>query len=125
MNTPQEFIANYERGLAAQSWSAIAPLIHERCVVTFNEGTHVGKPQVEAAFRKTFALIKDETYTIRNIHWVQETETSAVLTYEFDWSGKINGQPASGSGRGTSVLTRQSGSWQLLCEHLGPPARTG
>jgi ketosteroid isomerase-like protein len=123
MNTPQEFISAYEAALATQTWEAVAPLIHENCAVTFSEGTYIGKAEVERAFRKTFALIQNEKYSIRDVRWILETGETAVLIYHFSWSGLIEGQPASGSGRGTSILTRQDGKWQLICEHLGPLAR--
>ena len=123
INSPQAFISTYEEGLASQSWAEIAPLIHENCAVTFSAGTHIGKVAVEAAFRKTFALIKEEKYKISDTHWIRETENSAVLIFQFSWSGIIEGKFASGSGRGTSVLTNENGKWQLICEHLGPPAR--
>jgi len=122
MSSPEQFIHQYEKALATQQWENVAPLIHEDCVATFSEGTYKGKAEVEQAFRRTFALIQDETYAISNVHWVQKTETIAVLVYNFSWSGVINGQAASGSGRGTSVLTKQDGEWQLICEHLGPNA---
>jgi ketosteroid isomerase-like protein len=123
MNTPQALMTAYEQALATQAWDNVAPLIHEQCTATFSEGTYIGKAEVEAAFRKTFDLIKDETYTIDHVHWIQETSQTAVLIYHFHWSGIINGNFASGSGRGTSVLINESGNWQLLCEHLGPPAK--
>lgn len=118
--TPEQFIHQYETALATQQWEKVAPLIHEDCVATFSEGTHKGKTEVEQAFRRTFELIQDETYAISNLHWVQKTETMAVLVYNFSWSGMINGQYASGSGRGTSVLVKSENHWQLICEHLGP-----
>jgi hypothetical protein len=54
---------------------------------------------------------------------VAKTDTYAVLTYTFRWSGLIDGKPASGSGRGTSVLVNEGDGWQILTEHLGPLAR--
>lgn len=120
--TPEQFISQYEAALATQQWESVAPLIHKDCVVTFNDGTYKGKAAVEETFRRTFALIQDEIYSLSNIYWVQRTETTAVLVYNFSWSGIINGQTASGSGRGTSVLIQQAGKWQLICEHLGPNA---
>ncbi len=123
MSNPQEFILAYEKALATQAWENVAPLIHEQCVTTFSEGTYIGKAEVESAFRKTFSLIKDEKYAISNIHWIRETEDLAILIYHYSWSGIINGQFASGSGRGTSVLTNDEGEWQILCEHLGPSAK--
>jgi ketosteroid isomerase-like protein len=74
------------------------------------------------AFERTFALIQDETYSIRDVHWVKQAEEYAVCLYTFHWQGTINGRPASGSGRGTSILVREAGKWLLLVEHLGPDA---
>jgi ketosteroid isomerase-like protein len=45
----------------------------------------------------------------------------AAYLFDFDWSGRIDGRPASGNGRGTCVLRRHNGTgWRLLIEHLGP-----
>ncbi|HUF38418.1 MAG TPA: nuclear transport factor 2 family protein [Anaerolineales bacterium] len=123
MQKPEDFIKAYETALAAQDWDRIAPLIHEDCVATFTEATFRGKSEVEGAFKKTFALIRDEVYRLEEIQWLKETDDFAVLTYTFHWSGLIDGKPASGSGRGTSVLVREGGRWLLLAEHLGPPPR--
>lgn len=123
MTSPLDFIRSYETALATQDWQQIAPLIHDDCVAVFTENTFRGKTAVEAAFRKTFALIEDETYGINNINWQLRTENVAVLTYNFAWSGTIDGQAASGGGRGSSVLVCENGRWLLLLEHLGPPAR--
>jgi hypothetical protein len=125
IGSARSFVAAYEVALGTQRWEVIAPLVHPDCTVTFSEGTYRGIAQVEAAFRKTFALIQDETYEMREVHWVLECETTAVLTFNFHWSGVIHGKAASGSGRGTSVLMKGSAGWQLICEHLGPEAVGG
>ena len=116
----EEFIEKYEAALAAQDWNQISPLIHDNCVATFSEGTYKGKLQIESAFRKTFDLIKDEAYKLSSIHWAMKTESIAVFTYNFNWSGIINGESASGGGRGTSTIINNDGKWQLIAEHLGP-----
>lgn len=120
MTKPETFIRSYESALATQTWENVAPLIHPDCVATFNDGTYHGIAAVEAAFRRTFALIEDEEYRLSEIRWLKEAEHFAVLTYIFNWSGKIDGKAASGSGRGTSVLVNEGNGWQVLAEHLGP-----
>lgn len=122
--TPESFLAAYEAALATQDWEQVAPLIHDDCVAVFTEDTFRGKHAVEGAFRKTFALIRDETYHLSNISIIHATAESTVLAYDFAWSGIIGGQRASGGGRGTSVLVKQHGRWLLLYEHLGPPPRS-
>lgn len=121
--TAQEFLQRYEKALATQQWGNIAPLLHPDVCVTFNNGTYKGIAEVEGAFRRTFALIEDETYTISNVHWIREDDALAVCLYNFHWTGIINGQMASGGGRGTSVLVNENGRWQILTEHLGPEAK--
>ena len=118
---PEDFIRAYEQALGTQDWRQVDPLVHEDACVSFSNGTvHKGKPAVKLAFERNFSSIKDETYTMTNVHWVMKTDETAVYLFDFHWSGIINDQPASGGGRGTSVLIKQDGKWELLVEHLGP-----
>ena len=121
--SPEEFIRAYEQALATQDWTNVDPLVQENACVTFSDGTvHKGKPAVRTAFEGNFSIIKDEEYSISNVHWVIEGSETAVNLFEFNWSGLINGQAASGSGRGTSVLIKENDKWLLIVEHLGPKA---
>lgn len=118
---PEKFIQNYEQALASQDWSRVEPLVHKDACVTFSNGAvHKGKSAVKAAFEKNFSLIKDEEYSISNVHWVMKGNETAVYLFEFNWSGIINDKPATGSGKGTSVLVKENDQWKLLVEHLGP-----
>lgn len=121
--SPEEFIRAYEQTLATQNWMNVNLLVHNNACVTFSNGTvHKGKPEVRTAFEMNFSLIKDEEYSISDMHWVMIGSEMAVYLFDFSWSGIINDQQASGSGRGTSVLIRENDKWQLLVEHLGPKA---
>jgi ketosteroid isomerase-like protein len=95
--------------------------VHEDACVTFSSGmVHKGKIEVRKAFEKNFSLIKDESYFITNVHWVMKHNDIAVYLFDFNWSGIINDKPASGAGRGSSVIIYENDKWQLLVEHLGP-----
>jgi ketosteroid isomerase-like protein len=119
--TPEEFIRTYEKALGSQDWGQVEPLVHADACVTFSNGrVHKGKAAVQKAFEHNFSLIKDEAYSMTNVHWVLKGNATAVYLFEFSWSGTINGKPAQGTGRGTSVLIREADAWQLLVEHLGP-----
>ncbi len=121
---PEDFVAEYERALATQDWSAVAPLVHPQACVTFSSGAvHEGKDAVGAAYARNFALIKNEAYVISNVRWVRRDDTIAVYLFDFSWSGLIEAKPASGAGRGTAVIVREDGAWRLLAEHLGPKPR--
>jgi len=117
----EDFIKAYEQALATQDWGQVEPLIHPDACVTFSNGTvHKGRAQVKKAFEHNFSLIKDEKYSMTNVHWVLKNVKTAVYLFDFNWSGVINGKPARGAGRGTSVLVKEGDKWQLLVEHLGP-----
>jgi len=118
---PEHFITNYENALTSQKWEAVDPLIHPNCTVTFSNGrSHRGKNEVQAAYQTNFALIKSEKHTISEIHRVVKAENFAIYTFAYEWSGMINGELASGSGRGTSTLIGEDATWRLIPEHLGP-----
>ena len=118
---PEEFIRAYEQALATQDWRNVEPLVHNNVCVTFSNGTvHKGKTEVRIAFENNFSLIKDEEYSIANVHWVRIGSELAVYLFDFSWSGIIDERQAIGSGRGTSVLIKEDGKWKLLVEHLGP-----
>ena len=123
--TAVDFIARYEAALATQSWTEVAPLIHEKASVTFSDGSvHIGKAAVQKAFERNFRTIADEDYRIINVQWVFQSNEMAVYLFDFHWTGTINGHPAAGGGRGTSVLVQEGNTWNLLTEHLGPAPST-
>lgn len=117
---PEEFIISYEAALASQNWDNVEPLVHANACVTFSNGTvHKGLKAIKVAFTNNFSLIKDEKYFITDVHWVVKDKEFAVYLFNFNWSGFIDGQQASGSGRGSTTLIFENGKWLLVSEHLG------
>ena len=117
--TPSEFMQAYETVLNAHDLEGTLAMIADDAVVLFsNETSHVGKDAVAKAIGGNFEAIKLETYRISGLRWLAESDDVAACVYAFDWAGEIDGQPASGSGRGTSVLRRVDGEWRVAHEHL-------
>ncbi|MFN0077351.1 MAG: YybH family protein [Prosthecobacter sp.] len=114
---------SYVEKLNTHSWDQIAPYVTEDVVFIFTEDTFVGKAAAKASFEKTFKLIQNEVFSLHNISWTAVTESMASCRYEFRWKGMIEGQEASGGGRGTSILRRVDGRWLIAHEHLGPYPR--
>jgi ketosteroid isomerase-like protein len=121
-STPEQALSRYETALCSRSWEAIEPLIDDNACFVFSEGTYFGRKAIQDAIVRTFATIEDETYRIGDIRWVYRSADAALCMYEFAWSGIVSGQPCSGQGRGTSLLTLSDRGWQVKHEHLGPTA---
>ena len=117
--TPDQFMREYETSGRVGGVEHTLRLIDDDAVYWFSDGTsHTGKPAIERAVRRNFDAIRDETYRISDLVWVAQSSDVAVCVYRFDWSGLIGGKPASGTGRGTSVLARRADSWVVVHEHL-------
>jgi len=118
---PQNFITSYEKALQTQQWENVNPLMHKNITVTFSNGkVHKGKNAVELAYKRNFSIIKNEVFKIKNVQWINESESYAVYIFEFHWKGIIKEQTAEGGGTGTSILIKENEKWLLLAEHLGP-----
>lgn len=119
----------YQSATNSHDLQATLALIAEEAVYLFsNESVHVGQEQIARALQRNFDLIQDETYTTTGRTWLVETAEVAVCVYDYAWTGTINGKPASGSGRGTTVLRRFGDEWKVVHEHLSRgrfQARTG
>lgn len=118
-STPTEAMAAYERATRAHDLPALLALIDDDAVYFFsNESDHVGKPAIEAAIRRNFEVIQDETYVLEDRTWLVTAEDVAACVYNYRWTGTVHGEPASGGGRGTTVLRRTDEGWKVVHEHL-------
>lgn len=109
----------YQQATNDHDIEAILSLIDEGAIYLFSDGSaHIGKPAVEKVLRYNFNIIADEVYSIDNLAWLVETEEVAVCVYDYSWTGLIKGEPASGSGRGTTILQCKDKGWNVVHEHL-------
>jgi ketosteroid isomerase-like protein len=117
--TPDDFLREYETSGRTGGVERTLSLIDDDAVYWFSDGSaHVGRTEIERALRRNAELIQDETYGISEVVWLAESPDVAACTYRFDWSGTVRGAQASGSGRGTCVLSRRGASWVVVHEHL-------
>jgi ketosteroid isomerase-like protein len=112
------FMVRYEQATNSHDIDLVAPLIADDAAYWFSDGSHRGIAAVKAAIEDTFATIRDEVYEIKDLEWIVLTADTAVCRYRFSWKGVIDGEPRSGQGRGTNVVARRNGTWQMLHEHL-------
>lgn len=117
--TADEFMKVYERATNSHDLEATLSLIDEDAIYLFSDqSVHVGKQAIERVLKRNFELIQDERYSIDNLTWIAKSGEVAVCVYDYSWSGIINDKPASGSGRGTTVLNHSGHSWKVVHEHL-------
>lgn len=116
---PEDFISKYEIALASQSWLQVAPLVHKDAIVTFSDGSkYEGIDKIKIAFERNFSIIKSEKYQVLNVQWNRKEENEASYTFEFHWSGYIDDELMSGSGKGACALVKVDGDWLLWREML-------
>ena len=117
---PEQLLLKYEKSLNERDMVEIKRCVHPQASFLFTEGNFIGWPAIEKAILKTFDLIKEEKFSIKDVRWISKTDTHAACHYFFEWEGLINGQFAKGGGRGTSILIKENEEWKIIHEHLGP-----
>jgi len=111
----------YEAAANRRDLNGLLGMIADDAIFWFSDrSAHVGKDAIGRAIRSNFDTIKNESYRITDLIWLASSEDVAACVYEFHWSGEVSGKPASGGGRGTSLLRRIGGQWRLAHEHLSP-----
>jgi ketosteroid isomerase-like protein len=117
--TPDEFMQAYERAMNARDLETASSMIDEDAIFLFsNETIHKGRPAILKAIQNNFDSIQDEIFKFINLTWFIKSDELSACIYDFTWSGKIDGKPAAGYGRGTSILKRVGMKWVIIQEHL-------
>jgi uncharacterized protein (TIGR02246 family) len=112
------FMADYGRAANSHDVAQVLPLIADDATYWFTDGSYRGREEIAGALERTFAAIQDEVYEIRALEWVTLADEIAVCRYRFCWRGVVDGEPRAGRGRGTNVLAKRDGTWQVEHEHL-------
>jgi ketosteroid isomerase-like protein len=112
------FMAAYERAANSHDVEQVLPLIADHATYWFTDGSYRGREEIAGALERTFAAIQDEVYEITELEWVALTNELAACRYRFCWRGVVDGEPRTGRGRGTNVLAKRDGAWQVQHEHL-------
>jgi len=115
---PTVFMQTYEQANNSHIWANVALMIAEDASYWFTDGSYSGIKEIRQAVETTFEKLEDEVYRISDLKWPVVTANVAVCTYRFSWQATIDGFPQSGEGRGTNILEKRNGSWQIVHEHL-------
>lgn len=114
-----EFLSAFETAQESHDFDDVEPLIHPEAVFRFNDGDYRGTDQIREAFESTWALdVEEEAYTMSNLEVEHIDTASAVVTFNFFWSGIGPEGPFEIAGRGTSVVVKHEGGLKVVLEHL-------
>jgi ketosteroid isomerase-like protein len=117
--TPAETKREMVRRMRAKDLIGAMELIADDAVYFWSNGSAMfGKPAIEAAMKTNFDAFVGDTYDVHDVTWVAESEDVAACVFRFEWTAVIDGQPASGRGRGASVLKRVDREWRIVHENL-------
>jgi ketosteroid isomerase-like protein len=115
----RDVLEAYEDRINSHDFDLLTDLIAPDATFWFSNGTHNGIAQVRAAFEATWQVMgPSEHYWLDQHQWIAQSEDVAVCIYRFNWKVIQNGEPVSGSGRGTTVLKRVDDRWRIVHEHL-------
>ena len=118
--TARDVVKSYELHLNRRDFDALADLIAPDAVFWFSDGSHRGISAIRAAFEATWRALPEETYWLDELEWLAGGDLAAACIYRFNWRAMRNGQPITGTGRGTTVLSFSDGRWRIVHEHLSP-----
>ena len=111
--------SEFTAALIARDIDAALTLLTDDVVFFYSNGSVIrGRAAFAALMTASWAMVQDYKYTTLASEWVADTDTAASVIYAFEWSGVAGGNPVSGSGRGTRVFSKTTGSWLIVHEHL-------
>lgn len=113
-----DFMQAYEQANNSHVWTNVEPFIALNATYWFTDGSYEGIDEIRQAVEATFEKLQDEVYKIFDVRWPVATDGVSVCTYRFSWQATIDGVKQSGSGRGTNIVEKRNGSWQIVHEHL-------
>ena len=121
--TPAEFKRGLVAAMNAKDVTAAGTMIDESAIYFWSNGSAMfGREAIAEGLRVNAEGIKNDTYETLDVTWVAQSDDIAACVFAFRWAGEIDGQPASGRGRGTSVMRKVDGAWRNVHEHLSAGA---
>ncbi len=111
--------SEFTAALIGRDIDAALALLTDDVVFFYSNGSVIrGKDPFAALMTASWKMVQDYKYTTLVSSWVAETDAAASVIYAFEWSGVAGGNPVSGGGRGTRVLSKAEGGWLICHEHL-------
>ena len=113
------FLERYEIASNTRDFSQVAEMIHPEASYRFTDGDFRGREAIRDAFEKTWAInVIDDRYRLADVTLIYTDDSSALVSYNFHWTGSGPTGPFHVQGRGTQLLVRSGDGLQSIYEHL-------
>lgn len=117
----RDALDDYIAGTNAHDFDHVRPVLHPEVVFRFSDADCATLLAAQRYFEHTWSVVQDERYAAVDVAWRVPTPTTAIASYTYRWTGLVDGQRRSGSGRATNVfVTDPAGRWVLAHEHSSP-----
>jgi ketosteroid isomerase-like protein len=116
-----DFLNAFEALAEKEDFDLVADFIDEKAYFRFNDGDHVGRAAIRAAFEKTWRgdpSVKRARFHLSDIVVLTTDRSTATATYTWTWEGAQGERAFVVRGRGTRVLAFENGRFRIVHEHL-------
>ena len=115
------FLHHFEKLAMKEDFNLLRDMIDEQAYFRFNDGDFVGRKAIQGVFEKTWQgdpSVKKARFYLSDIVVLTTDTASATATYTYNWEGTQGTREFKIQGRGTRVLSYQSGRFRIVHEHL-------
>jgi ketosteroid isomerase-like protein len=115
------FLHHFEQLAEREDFALVREFIAEDAFFRFNDGDHIGRAAIQAAFEKTWRGtpgVKKARFYLSEITVLSIDQQTASATYTWHWEGAQGDKPFAIKGRGTRVLRLVAGRLLIVHEHL-------
>jgi len=116
---PTKHFAEYQEALNLHDFDVIAKLFHKD-VSFFHSGVKMTDPKEVEKFHLNFwNTIKGVKWWATDVKILHQDDKCEIYTYQYNYSGTVDGEKVEGNGRTTDVFVKnpKSGKWEFLHAH--------
>jgi len=116
---PTEEFAKYMSAINTHDFSQITKLLHEKAVFCYSGQMKTDLEQVKVFHENFWNTVNESKWWASNIEIIHHDDKCQVYTYQYNYSGYVDGGVVEGNGRSTDVFVKndRTGQWELLHEH--------
>ena len=116
---PTEEFGAYMAAINTCDFSQIAKLLHKNAVFCYSGIMKTDLEQVKIFHENFWNTINDSKWWATDIEIIHQSHICQVYTYQYNYSGYVEGEYVEGNGRTTDVFVKNdaTGQWELLHEH--------